>query len=85
MRYLIILLMLTGCAHSLQDRKDSSIYTLSVNTGLSGENLYERTFKREAQEKCPFGYESLEKTHTPSTLDSSVIDDHYFYWVIRCK
>jgi hypothetical protein len=87
--FLTLLVGGSGCA-TLGSRTDvvetaNNTYTLRYATGSHGMPLYQEIFEKTAAEKCPNGSDILEKSHTPSTIPIFEGEDHYYYWVIRCK
>jgi hypothetical protein len=91
LRYLFLVgLLVSACTSSVveQPKLDKSLKTIGQNTGLvADDGIYKAAFERRAHKACPDGYALIERTRTPSTLVYSGLDldEHDFYWVIRCK
>lgn len=86
---IILFLLFVGCTTNhpeiMTDPKSPSVHTIRYHTEKKYEySLFENDFRKEANRLCPSGYDILETTWTPTTLQEKYHNPDYYNYVIDC-
>jgi len=87
---LFLLFVVVACTTShqpevLTDPDSPSVHTIRFHTEKKYEySLFENDFRKEAIRLCPSGYDILETTWTPTTLQETEHNPYYYSYVIDC-
>ena len=90
MIWISLFLLFIGCTTNqhpeiLTDPESPSVHTIRYHTEKQYEySLFEKDFRKEAIRLCPSGYDILETTWAPTTLQETEHNPYYYNYVIDC-
>lgn len=91
-RFITFLFLATSCSQTTTNNgfevwtnpKSPSVHTLRLQTNRDYSSVSDTKFRDMSQRLCPSGYDILETTVTPTTLQEDRYDTNIYNWVIDC-